>query len=395
MLSSHLTAHATRKPTSRQLLRTAGLLVLALSSLSLHAQTAPASAPPQAHSVEQFLQAEMARRGIPGMQVAVVQHGKIVLLRAYGLANIENSVPVTDRSVFPINSITKAFTGVAAMQLVEAGKLDLDAPASRYLDNLPADWRAITVRQLFGHTSGLPDIIDADFQLLVKDDEAASWAKVQTLPVEAPPGTRFKYNHTNYFMLGRIINQLAGEPFTQLVKQGQLDVVGMPSSRYADASDVVPHSASMYLYKKAADGSKTLTTRYEVWSRDLFTATGVNTTAEDLARWTIALQQGQLLKSKGALKTLWTPDRLNDGTTAGFSSRINGYAIGWPTVERPQHRALMSGGGARAGLAIYPDDDLTIIVLTNLLGASPVQFIDEVAAFYIPDMRKPESGAGR
>lgn len=363
------------------------LLLLGLASLPLHAQTPSNSQAPQQVDVERFLQAQMQKRGIPGLQVAIVQHGKIVLLRAYGMASVEHSVPVTDRSVFPLNSITKAFTGVAAMQLVEAGKLELDAPVSRYLDGLPVAWRAITVRQLFSHTSGLPDIVDDDLKLLDDGDEEASWAKVQTLPLEFAAGERFKYNHTNYLLLGRIIDKLAGKPYTRFIAEGQFGVVGMPLTGYYDARDVVPHIARTYRYVNAADGARKLNTRHEVWPSSLLTATGINTTAEELARWTIALQQGRLLRTKSGLTPLWTPTRLNDGSTSGFSRFINGYAIGWPTAERAQHRALVPTGGARAALAIYPDDDVTVVILTNLLGASPESFIDEVAGFYISSLR--------
>jgi CubicO group peptidase (beta-lactamase class C family) len=85
-----------------------------------------------------------------------VQHGRIVLSVAYGISNVEDSEPVTTKTIFPVNSITKAFTGVAAMELVESGKLDLNAPVSTYLTGLPPAWPRITIRQLMTHTSGLP-----------------------------------------------------------------------------------------------------------------------------------------------------------------------------------------------------------------------------------------------
>ena len=100
-------------------------------------------------------------------------------------------------------------------------------------------------------------------------------------------------------------------------------------------------------------------------------------------------------KDKATLQALWTPARLNDGNTAGFSAFINGYAVGWPTVERSQHRAIISAGGARAVVAIYPEDELTVVILTNLLGASPVQFVDELAGLYIPALRASQAVAGK
>ncbi|MFM2085441.1 MAG: hypothetical protein RLZZ237_310, partial [Pseudomonadota bacterium] len=102
-----------------------------------------------------FLKQKMVQQQIPALQVAVIQHGKLVELAAAGIANVENGVPATNESMFSINSCTKAFTGVAVMQLVEAGKLKLSDPISLYLDDLPPSWRALTIRQLMTHTSGL------------------------------------------------------------------------------------------------------------------------------------------------------------------------------------------------------------------------------------------------
>src|SRR5215468_5458528 len=133
-----------------------GLMTLCMASC-LQAQAQPK---PQGKSypdnVDTYLRSQMQKRGIPGLQIAVVRHGKIVKLAAYGLANVQDSIPTTNQTLFTINSITKAFTGVAIMQLVEAGKLDLAARVSSYLDNLPAAWQAVTIRQLLTHTSGLP-----------------------------------------------------------------------------------------------------------------------------------------------------------------------------------------------------------------------------------------------
>lgn len=115
-----------------------------------------ANARTNAGKLEALLRREMSERRIPGLQVAVVRHEKIVLLRSYGVADLQHSVPVNDRSIFPINSCTKAFTGVAIMQLVEQGKIDLASPVSAYLEGLPESWRHVKVRQLPSHASGVP-----------------------------------------------------------------------------------------------------------------------------------------------------------------------------------------------------------------------------------------------
>src|SRR5690606_28395009 len=105
----------------------------------------------QADIIDVFIKNEMQKRGIPGLQLAIVKEGKIIKTGNYGLANVQDSIPVSNQTVFPINSLTKAFTGVAILQLVEEGKLKLSAPVSDYLDHLPASWNSVTIQQLLSH----------------------------------------------------------------------------------------------------------------------------------------------------------------------------------------------------------------------------------------------------
>jgi CubicO group peptidase (beta-lactamase class C family) len=367
----------------------AALVVLSgLFSAAARAQAAPSNATPSAR-VEAFVQRLMLTNKIPGVQVAVVQHGKLVLLGAYGIANVEDSLPVSNQSVFPINSMTKAFAGVAVMQLVEAGKLDLSAPVSRYLDGLPAAWRPITIRQLLTHVSGLPDIWDSRARM-VADGEEALLAKLAATPMEFPTGTKYSYNQTNYFLLGKVIAKLAGQPFTDFIEQRQFRVVGMPHTVFGDGHDIIPHLAGTYCWctetEKGVTPSDSLHALLRDWPPYIRTAVGLNSTAEDVARWLIALQSGVLLKPS-SLAALWTPGTFNDGTVHGANDVFNGYAIGWPLVIRPQYRAVASTGGNRAALFVYPEQDLAIILLTNLVGSGPERFIDRIAGYYLPEMR--------
>ena len=361
-----------------------GGLLLLISSGFLRAE---AQAP--ADSVDLFLAAKMRQLRIPGLQLAVVRHGQVVKSAQYGLASLQDSIPVTRTTRFSINSITKAFVGVAAMQLVEAGKLDLAAPASRYLPGLPAAWQPVTVRQLLTHTSGLPDIMGED-DLVTDANENAAWANVQTKPLDFAAGEKFAYNQTNYLLLGKIIDQLGGQPFATFIQKRQLDVVGMPRTTSGDSHHVLPHSARGYTYSHVVNGEWRRSAQprnlFEAYAPSIRTASGMSSTAEEMARWIIALQQGQLLKP-ASLPVLWAPGVLNNGRQQGFNHLQNGYALGWPTVARPEHRAVAPTGGGRSALFIYPEDDLAIIVLTNLMGANPDMFIDEIAGYYLPDMK--------
>ena len=157
---------------------------------SLLAQTPPTKGDSfSADRIGRVIRQEMQSHRIPGLQLTVVQHGSVAFSGAYGLANVENSVPVTKQTIFRVNSMSKAFTGVACMQLVEAGKLSLNNPVSRYLDQLPASWQAVTVRQLLTHTSGLPEISDDNVRLVGDGTADGAWKTVQTLPMQFTPGT--------------------------------------------------------------------------------------------------------------------------------------------------------------------------------------------------------------
>jgi tetratricopeptide (TPR) repeat protein len=118
------------------------------------------------------------------------------------------------------------------------------------------------------------------------------------------------------------------------------------------------------------------------------TAAGIQSTATDMANWVIALKNGKLLKQPSSIDLLWTPAILNNGKIGGFNRLTNGYALGWPTVTREEHPAVGPVGGGRSALFVYLKDDLSIIVLTNLLQGNPDQFIDEIAGYYIPDMHE-------
>ncbi len=340
----------------------------------------------QPDSIDVFVAKQMQQRRIPGLQLAIVRNGEIIKTGNYGLANVQDSVPVTDKTVFTINSITKAFTGVAIMQLVEAGKLNLSAPVSQYLTGIPETWKAVTIQQLLSHTSGIPDIVDEEESVLIAAGEAASWKQVLASPVDFKPGEKFRYNQTNYLLLGRIIDTLSGMPFTEYITKEQLQKVGMPKTikaGFGATKEVIAHAAGGYRYSKGK-----LNNMFFSFPGSLQTAAGMSSTAKEMADWVIALQNNRLLKQRSSLAALWDPAKLNNGKIAGFNNLLNGYAAGWPVAARAQHPAVAPVGGGRSALFVYPQDDLSIIVLTNLAGGSPDVFIDELAGLFIPGMKE-------
>ncbi|WP_208023390.1 serine hydrolase [Duganella alba] len=361
--------------------------LLALSSLTL---VMHAAAQTPAAEADRYLTAQMQRLRIPGLSVAVVKDGQIVLARNYGTASVEFGVPVADDTVFSINSITKAFTGVAAMKQVELGRLDLSAPVDQYLPDLPPAWRAVTIRQLLSHMSGLPDITRAP---TVETDEEAAWRWLREQTILFKPGERFHYCQTNYMLIQRIVNQLEGRAPNAPLAEEQLRIAGMTHTAYGDAYTVIPKRAPTYRWQwtgakvqgypaPSATDASTLTAVSERFLPFRRAAAGMNSSAADMAHWLIALQQHKLLND-ASLAAMWRPVAFNDGG-------MGQWAMGWQVLQRGSHRAVGMTGGGRAGFFLYPEDGVGVIILTNLTGSFPEDLIDKLASLYIPQL--PLSG---
>lgn len=344
-----------------------------------------------ADEVDKFIIDQMTERKIPGLQLSVVRHGEIIKTASYGIANLQDNVAVTDNTVFTLNSITKAFVGVAIVQLIEQGKIDLEASPLEYISDVPQEWGVVTIKQLLSHTSGLPEIMSNDARLISNEGEEAAWELVKTLPMQFKPNEQFRYNQTNYLLLGKIIEEVSGKHFEDFIRINQLESVGMPrtiEAGFSHTEKVIPSQARGYTYYQTGN----LTTVNEAFPPFLRTAAGMSSKTSEMAKWVIALQSGKLI-DKANLKILWEAAVLNNDEIGGFNNYLNGYALGWPVVQRDEHPAVAPAGGDRNLLIIYPQDDLSIIVLTNLMGAIPDNFIDEIASFYIPEL-SIEAGFG-
>lgn len=324
-----------------------------------------------------LIQQTMKERRIPGLQVAVIKDGRVVLSESYGWANVENRVPTTAKTLFPLNSGTKSLTGVAVMQLAEAGLVDLEAPISRYLDDLPSAWQPIRVRQLLAHTSGLPDIVDQPGPV-AGSSEAAMWKAVKQQPMEAPPGERFAYNQTNYGLLAQIIVKQAKMPYERYMKERQFALADMRLTTFGDSYDPVANAATIYSYFPRRTLAPDDADRLSRWVYDmpysLHAGGGIQTTPTELANWIVALSSGRYISAASA-QSMWTPEKLNSGAASP-------WAAGWPVLASSPKRQVAGIGGNRAAFVVYPDEGLAVVVLTNLVGGNPERFIPQIAEFY-------------
>lgn len=326
-----------------------------------------------ADALDDAIRAEIKRRNVAGVGIAVVKDGKIVREQGYGLANIEHNVPVNSKTVFQSGSIGKQFTAALVLLLAEDGKLGLDDPISKHLANTPKSWDGITIRHLVTHTSGLGDPYEKlDLRKDYTDEELI--ALEGTIPVLSAPGEKFSYSNMGYHLLGFICNKVGGKFYGDQLRERIFEPLGM-STRVISEADIIPHRAAGYEF---VDGK--LKNQDWVAPRLNTTADGsLYLTARDLAIWDQALRSGKIL-SKRLQDTIFTPAKLNDGSSTG-------YGFGWFIGEHNGHRLISHGGawqGFLSSMNRFVDDQLTVIVLTNSTNSRPGKLSEMVAGHYIP-----------
>src|SRR5690349_20079161 len=158
--------------------------------------------------IDDYIHAEMKTQQIPGLSLAVIRNGEIVLAKGYGLANVEHQVAVKPETIFQSGSMGKQFTATAVMMLVEEGRLALDDKLNKYFPDAPEGWRNITIRHLLTHTSGMTDYPQGfDFRRDYTEDELYERAKA--IPLAFPPGDKWSYSNLGYVMLGILIRKVS------------------------------------------------------------------------------------------------------------------------------------------------------------------------------------------
>ena len=347
--------------------------------LILCAPSIAASAPPD--EVAQIVRAEMASQHIPGLALLVARNGQTLRAEGYGLANVELNVAVSPATIFQSGSVGKQFTATGVMMLVEAGKIGLDDPITRYFPEAPAWWKQVTVRELLSHTAGFTDYPD-DFDYRKDYSEDQLLKIVQSIPAAYPPGTSWHYANLGFLTLGIVIHRVTGEFYGDFLQHKIFKPLGMSTTRIISEADIVPNRAAGY---RLVNGQL----KNQEWI-----APTANISADgalyfsilDLAKWDAALNTEKLLK-KASLEQMWTIAKLKDG-----KPNSGHYGFGWFIESRSgQHIVEHEGAwqGFETQISRYLDTGLTVVVLTNLDSAKPRQIADRVAAVYLSKLPAP------
>src|SRR5450432_4057740 len=242
------------------------------------------SAAQPADEVAQYVHAEMDRQEIPGLALLVARNGKPLRTEGYGLADVELNVPVTPETLFQSGSVGKQFTATAVMMLVEAGKLRLEDPLSKFFPQAPAWWRQVTVRELLSHTAGFTDY-PKSFDLRKDYTEDQLLKIVEAIPAAYPPGTSWSYSNLGYLTLGILIHRVTGEFYGDFLQRRIFKPLNMSTVRIISEADIIPNRSSGY---RLVNGQL----KNQEW-----VSPTVNTTADgslyfsviDLAKWDAAL----------------------------------------------------------------------------------------------------------
>jgi D-alanyl-D-alanine carboxypeptidase len=334
--------------------RTAISICLLIAGIMLPSTSAPCQTPTDrdiAARITAYLK-PFADSGNLSGTVLVARKGRVLFRRSYGMANYELRVPNTDATRYHIASISKPFTAIAILQLQEQGRLQVSDPVSKYVPDFPNGDR-ITLDQLLTHTSGIHDINDLpDYDTFARSPHTLDQlvAKVAGLPLDFQPGTDQQYRNSNYNLLALILEKVSAESYEDYLRKHIFRPAEMQDSGAdTDASRVVPSLASGYYPAGIADYERA---PYLDWSNK--TGNGnLYATVDDLLRFDRALNTDTLLKS---------------ATRQKYFVDGKGNHYGWYTWKRMGHR-LMAGKGHGVGFTAeldrYPDDDLTVVLLTN------------------------------
>jgi CubicO group peptidase (beta-lactamase class C family) len=326
-------------------------------------------------TLSEYVKAEMQRQHIPGLSLLVAKGGKTVLAEGFGLANVELQVPVKPETVFQSGSVGKQFTATAVMMLVEAGKVGLDDPVTKYFNDAPKTWNEVTVRELLSHTAGFGDYpTDFDFRKDWTEDELLKL--VEGIPLAYPPGTKWAYSNLGFLTLGILIHRVTGEFYGDFLQQRIFRPLDMSSTRIISEADIVPNRAAGYRLVKGE-------LKNQEW-----VAPAINTTADgslyfsvlDLAKWDAALYTEKLLK-RSSLDQMWTVAKLKNG-----QPNKGNYGFGWFIDERHGHRCIHHDGawqGFQTAIDRFVDDQLTVVALANLAGSEPGTITKHVAEMYL------------
>lgn len=294
----------------------------------------------------------------PGATVLVARNGQIIYNKAFGMANLENNIPMHVDHVFWIASIGKQFTAIAILQLMEQGKLNLQDEITKFIPDYPTKGNKITIEHLLTHTSGIPTysgMKDPEKKLSPGCTQNDVIDFFKNLPLRFDPGTKWEYSNSGYFLLGYIIEKITGRPYSEYLQENFFKPLEMTNSLYANETKVIKNRVGAYSY-----GDNGLENSRPLNPAIIFSAGAIQSTVEDLFKWHQAVQSHKLVKKETLDKAI-TRYKLNDG-------KETDYGYGWKLGYVYESPSIWHGGGIEGfgNTEIYlPKEDVFVAIFTN------------------------------
>jgi CubicO group peptidase (beta-lactamase class C family) len=385
------TSNARSRLSRRRLLPQIGMLLSLVSCVAVGAHAAaapPSSAKPSGPvSPDKQIDAlfkEWDTQNTPGASVAVIQHGKLIFAKGYGIANLEYNIPIKPDTIFHVASVSKQFTAMAVVLLELDGKLALDDDVHQYLPELPDYGNKITIRNLLQHTSGIRDqwqtlaLAGWNLQDVITQDQALRLIFRQK-DLNFPPGTRNLYSNSGFTLLAEIVTRVSGMPFPQFCAERIFTPLKMTHTHFhQDLTQLVPGRA--YSYASKGGGFVAAPLNYAIVG-----ATSLFTTASDLALWLDNFRDPKVGGAAGVAR-MQEEGVLSDGT------KIH-YGLGVALDSYRGLKAVSHGGGDagyRSQVTWFPEQELGVSVVSNLGSINPDRLAKAVAEVYIGDKMTPQ-----
>jgi len=340
---------------------------------------------PVSKQIDSFVHLQMKELHIPGMGVAVVQHGKILYMQSYGIANVEWDLPVTKNTAFQIASVTKLFTSTLVMKYIQEGKLNLDDPVSKFFPDAPKSWNEVKVKHLLSHQSGIPWPASIGGFLGTKpstSDKPASKEQVYKDMTDSSltfkPGEKESYMNGDAFVIQMVLEKIGGKDIGTIFNEEIFTPLKMHNSgfdgeiRNFPAQVMNPIKNKSQIFTKGKTGPLVFKSFYNPSS---YCSGGLYMSIEDAARWAVAMDRKEFIKGE-IVEQLKTEMPLNGSFTA----------LGWNHEKFNGHDAYGHSGGPGLGdILRFPKEDLTIIVFTNFADMYPYMAAS-IAKMYFPEI---------
>ncbi|GAA4274403.1 serine hydrolase [Aquimarina gracilis] len=310
----------------------------------------------------------------PGATVLISKKGEIIYHKAFGLANMELETPMKTDNVFEIGSITKQFTAVAILMLMEQGKLTIQDEITKFIPDYPTHGKKITIHHLLNHTSGIKSYTSMNLSEIAAKDmtptELIDYFKNE--PMDFDPGTEWRYNNSGYIILGYIIEKTSGQTYEDFIEEHIFKKLNMNDSRYGHKGEIIKNRASGYQTRDGYVNANYLSMTLP------YAAGSLMSTVKDLHKWQNAINTNMLVKAE-TIQKAFQNTKLNNGkpTYYGYGWTVN-EINGTPTIEH---------GGGIFGYTSYqlyiPDEDVHAAILTNCNCNSPTDITIRLAAIAI------------